>query len=211
MSEKLYDPRLLFSGNRRRAWLKGAINDDFNTGRISGESTNLLLNKAAEANTDRHLRDLLWCDVAVHYPGIVATMAGFAHGYNISSPEWMIGSVAFHLIPKIGPGSVARTLYLGGRAFQERFIVKEKQPVLSGTKELLNLGLSLMPLIGHASVLVRMSKECPEVSGFLLHHSATRDLRVPILNRVMSKVDSFTQRCYNKLTDSKLDLTQVPK
>lgn len=211
MAEKLYDPRLLFSSKRRKTWLREAIVDDWVTGRIPENSINLLLDKTRDPNTDRHLRDVIWCDIAVHYPGALATVAGFSYGANVGSVEWMAGSVLFHFLPKVGPGSVARTFYLAGRAIQERTFMKPKPPVLSGIKESANLFVSLLPYIGHAPVLVRMSKECPEIAEFLLHHTATRDYKIPAVNRFMSRADKITQRFYNRLTDSKIDFTQVPK
>lgn len=201
--KSILNPELLFSAKKRKSWLRNAIVDDWMTGRIPEDSVNSLLDKTVNPNTDRHLRDVLWCDIAVHYPGAFAAVAGVAAGFIYNSPELAIGSVAFHALPvKVGPGSLARTIYLAGRAVHERTMVKPRPDTLSWKKELANLGVSLLPIIGHAPVLVRMSKESPEVAGFLLHHMATRDYKIGPINRLMKRADNWTKRFYHHMSQS---------
>lgn len=199
--KSILNPELLFNAKKRRSWLRNAIVDDWVTGRIPEGSVNSLLDKTVDPNTDRHLRDVLWCDIAVHYPGIIASVAGVAAGVAYNNPELAFGSLAFHALPvKIGPGSLARTVYLAGRAVHERTMVKPRPDTLSWKKEIANLGVSLLPIVGHAPVLVRMSKESPEIAGFLLHHMATRDYKIGVVNRLMQKADGWTKRFYHHMS-----------
>lgn len=200
MAERLMDPRLFFNGKRRQRWIREAVVADWKEGIIPEEAVNLLLDETRKPNTDRHLRDFIWCDIAVHYPGILVSALGFNHGFSTGSVEWMAGSVLFHLFPKIGPGSMARTAYLAGRAIQERYFLEDRPPVMNGLTEMANLGVSLLPYVGNASVLVRMAMECPKIAGFLLHHSITSAVHLPMLGRFASKTDQLMLTTYNRLS-----------